>query len=231
MASRLERGVTLVEIAIVVVIIGVMAAIATPALRDMQSDQALRSGARTIADALMLARAHSIKTGNNMIVVFQNASGSASPAGLTSSNTIDIIDDGVAATADCAITAPSEVVWSFSGDQINNLNWGTTPSLANTTTVPTDLGFAPSNNDQGSTFTDASVSAATLDINKFASWIVFQPDGVPRLMTPGDCANLGTTGQGGGGIYFTNGRRDYAIVLSALGTTRVHYWNGTTWIQ
>ena len=32
-------------------------------------------------------------------------------------------------------------------------------------------------------------------------------------------------GQGGGAIYVTNGRRDYAVVLSPLGAVRLHAWN------
>lgn len=230
-SSKYERGVSLIEVVIVTVIIGIMAAVATPALRSLQSDAALRNGARQIADAFMLARAQSIRTGSNVIVVFQNSSGSASPGGLTSTNIIDVINDGPPTTADCAITSDAEVVWSLPPDNINGLSWGTTPGFASNNPVPTDSGFAPTNNSVGSTFTDATVTSATIDNNKFANWVVFQPDGIPRLMTPGDCSNLGTEGQGGGGIYLTNGRRDYAVVLSPLGTARVHHWDGTGWIQ
>lgn len=230
MGRKRQQGITLIEIVIVVVIVGVMTAVAAPSLRFMQSDQALRAGARGVGDAFMLARAQAIRTGNNLIVVFQSASGSPPPAQLQSANIMDIIDDGVAASADCSITTASEVIWTLAPDD-NGLSWGTTAALAGTTAVPTDLGFAPGNSNQGSTFTDATVSAATFDVSKFASWVVFQPDGIPRLMTPGDCANLGAVGQGGGGIYLTNGRRDYAVILSPLGTVRVHYWNGAAWIQ
>ncbi len=227
---KAERGISLVEVVIVTIIVGIMAAVATPALRSMQSDQALRNGARQISDAFMLARAQAIRTGSNVIVVFQGASGSPSPAGLTSANIIDVVDDGPATSANCTIAA-AEVVWSLPPDTVNGLSWGTSPGLATNNIVPTDTGFAPTNNSTGSTFTDATVSASTMNAATFAHWVVFQPDGIPRLMTPGDCANLGAQGQGGGGIYLTNGRRDYAVILSPLGTTRVHYWNGTQWIQ
>ena len=33
---------------------------------------------------------------------------------------------------------------------------------------------------------------------------------------------------GGGGIYLTTGNRDFAAVLSPLGTVRVHMWNAAT---
>ncbi len=229
--SKYQRGISLIEVVIVSVIIGIMTAVATPALRNMRSDQALRNGARQISDSMMLARAQAIRTGANVIVVFQGASGSASPGTLTSTNIIDVISDGPATTADCSISDAAEVVWSLAVDPTNNLTWGTTAGNAGTDIVPTDSGFAPTNSIQGSTFTDATVSSTTISSSKFAHWIVFQPDGIPRLMTPTDCPNLGTEGQGGGGIYLTNGRRDYAIVLSALGTTRVHHWDGAAWIQ
>lgn len=230
MPQRHKQGISLIEVMIVVVIIGVMAAVAAPSLRFMRTDQALRSTARSVADTFMLARSQAIKTGNNVIVVFQGASGTAPPVGLQTTNIMDIIDDGVAASADCTITGAGEVVWSNVPSD-DNLSWGTTPTLSGTTPVPFDTGFAPSNSSQGSTFTDATVTSVTLNNNKFASWVVFQPDGIPRLMTPGDCANLGAAGQGGGAIYVTNGRRDYAVVLSRMGTTRVHLWNGTEWNQ
>ena len=228
---KTQSGVSLVEVAIVTVIVGIMAAVAAPALRNMRSDQAVRSAAREVADAFMLARAQAIRTGSNVIVIFQNASGAASPAGLATVNIIDIVDDGPATAADCTIGSTAEVVWSLPPDTVNGLSWGTTTSLAGGTNVPTDGGFAPSNSATGSTFTNATVNATTLNNATFASWVVFQPDGLPRLMTPSDCANLGNEGQGGGAIYLTNGRRDYAVVLSPLGTTRVHHWNGGAWVQ
>jgi prepilin-type N-terminal cleavage/methylation domain-containing protein len=225
-----QHGITLIEMMIVVVIVGIMAGIAAPSFRTMQTDQAVRSSARETADAFMLARAQSIRTNSNIIVVFQNATGVATPGGISSTNAIDIINDGVATTADCAISSSTaEIIWSV--QPVSGLNWGTTPGLAGTTNAPGDTGFGPSNSDKGSSFTDATVTTTTVNSSKFASWVVFQPDGIPRLMTPGDCANLGNQGQGGGAIYITNGRRDYAVVLSPLGTARVHRWNGGGWTQ
>ena len=227
---KTQSGISLVEVMIVTVIVGIMAGVATPALRNMRSDQAVRNGARQIADAFMLARAQSIRTGSNVIVIFQNSSGSASPAQLSTSNIIDIVDYGPATAADCSIGSDAEIVWSLTPDTVSGLSWGTTVGIADNNNVPTDNGLAPSNSAVGSTFTDATTTTATLDNSKFANWVVFQPDGIPRLMTPGDCANLSAEGTGGGAIYLTNGRRDYAVVLSPLGTTRVHHWNGG-WIE
>ena len=36
-------------------------------------------------------------------------------------------------------------------------------------------------------------------------------------------------GEGGGAWYVTNGRRDYAVVLTPLGAVRVHLWTGSNW--
>ena len=62
--------------------------------------------------------------------------------------------------------------------------------------------------------------------------MLFQPDGLPRLFTQtmggGSCDDVGMAGEGGGAIYVTNGRRDYAVVLSHLGTARVHLWIPST---
>jgi hypothetical protein len=78
----------------------------------------------------------------------------------------------------------------------------------------------------GWTFSDAG-GAAT------ASWVLFQPDGLPRTFTTNGaaCTAIGRAGEGGGGIYVTNGSRDYAVVLRPLGTVRVHKFpaGGTSW--
>ena len=47
--------------------------------------------------------------------------------------------------------------------------------------------------------------------------------------TPATCASLGRPGEGAGGLYLTNQRRDYAVVLSPLGGVRVHAWDGSGW--
>ena len=68
----------------------------------------------------------------------------------------------------------------------------------------------------GSTFLDTTGTAA--------NWVLFLPEGIPVSFTPG-CV-LGGIGSGVGGAYVTNGKRDYAMVLSPLGGIRVHGWNG-----
>ena len=74
----------------------------------------------------------------------------------------------------------------------------------------------------GSSFTDASMNPGS-----GATWVLFQPDGIPRTFTPSGsaCTAVGNPGEGGGAIYLTNTLRDYAIVLAPFGTTQVHVWD------
>lgn len=210
MEQRKQSGVTLIEVVVVIVILGVLAALSVPAFNGMFTDQRVKAAARSVADAFMLARAEAIRTGNTHLVVFQNAMGASDP--------IEIIDDGAPATANCTIDS-GEVKHSVTAE--DDVSWGTTASLANGTPAPDDPGGAPGSVASGSSFTDADSTPSP------ASWVLFQPDGLPRLFTPSgsNCDNIGQAGQGGGAIYVSNGRRDYAIVLSHLGTVRMHLWN------
>lgn len=52
---------------------------------------------------------------------------------------------------------------------------------------------------------------------------MFRGDGIPVTFDAG--CNVGTIGSGNGAVYVTNGDRDYAVVLTALGAVRVHAWN------
>jgi hypothetical protein len=54
---------------------------------------------------------------------------------------------------------------------------------------------------------------------------MFGPQGMPVSFTPA-CV-VGGAGSGAGGVYLTNGIRDYAVLLSPLGGTRLHGWDAT----
>ena len=58
---------------------------------------------------------------------------------------------------------------------------------------------------------------------------MFRPDGTTRAFSA-DCST-GAIGSGAGAIYLHNDERDVAIVLTALGGTRVHSWDADagTW--
>jgi prepilin-type N-terminal cleavage/methylation domain-containing protein len=225
---RKQRGVTMAEVMVVVAIIGVLAAIARPQLQRTLENQRGKSAVRSVADAFQLARSESIRTGNNVLLIMIGATGASdpTPAELSKVNSVDITDpivivnDGPAGTANCRIDA-GEILHRLPAQR--GVSWGTTSTLAGTTPVPFDSGLGAANLDQGSSFTDVSGSAANP-----ASWVLFQPDGLPRLFTPqagGGCSAIGQPALGGGAIYLTTGTRDFAAVLSPLGTVRAHIWN------
>ena len=65
-----------------------------------------------------------------------------------------------------------------------------------------------------------------------ARWVAFQPDGIPRAFTDGPLLT-GAVGTGNGAVYVTDGNRDFAVVLTALGAIRVHAFDkgAGTWRQ
>jgi prepilin-type N-terminal cleavage/methylation domain-containing protein len=210
---RNQAGLTLIELVVVLAVVSALIATATLGISGWAQNQRLKTSARAVSDAFMLGRAEAIRSGNSHLVVF----------GLGELNNtyadIVIVNDDRPDLADCSI-ASSEIVHRVNLEK--GVTWGTTASLAGTTVAPSDQGLAVGNTQFGSSFTTAA-----LDPNTPASWVIFQPDGVPLLFSTNgsDCTQIGLRGEGGGGIYVTNARRDYAIVLTPLGTSRVLGWN------
>jgi type II secretory pathway pseudopilin PulG len=207
---------SLIELVMVLAVASALVGTATFGIFEWSKDQRIKASARAVSDAFMLGRAEAIRTGDSHLVVFGTGA-------LTNADAdIVIVNDDRPDNANCSI-ASSEIIHRI--DLETGVTWGTTGSLAGTTVAPDDQGLAVANTQNGSSFTTAA-----LDPNIPASWIVFQPDGVPRLFTTNGtaCTEIGLRGQGGGGIYVTNGRRDYAIVLSPLGTSRAVGWNPNT---
>jgi type II secretory pathway pseudopilin PulG len=204
---------SLIELVVVLAVASAMIAAATFGVSDWAADQRIKASARAVSDAFMLGRAEAIRTGDNHLVVF----GQGALANVDAD--IVIVNDDRPDLADCSVAA-SEIVHRY--DLERDVTWGTTASLAGTTVAPDDQGLAVGNTQNGSSFTTAA-----LDPNTPASWVLFQPDGIPLLFTTNGstCTEVGLRGEGGGGIYVTNGRRDYAIVLTPLGTSRVLAWN------
>ncbi len=199
---------TLIELVIVLAIIGIAVQFGAWGMRDFADSQRARTSARAVADAFNLGRAEAIRTGNNHLVVFQQ--------GLGATADIEIANDGEPGTENCTI-APGEAIHQVSLEP--SISWGTG---AATVPAPDDPGLAPANITNGSSFTDATRIASNV-----AYSVVYTPDGLPRVFTQnaGACVAIGLQAQGGGAIYLSNADRDFAIVLSNLGTTRVHLWN------
>jgi type II secretory pathway pseudopilin PulG len=194
-----------------------MVALAGSALSDYAADQRAATSARSVADAFSLVRSEAIRTGSNHILAFDIESGLG---GITAD--VVIANDGptgntAGVSSNCKIES-GEIVHRISLEQ--GVRWGTDASLANGTPAPNDSG-ASGNQATGSSFTNATTGDA--------SWLIFGSDGLPRRFTENGsttppCTALGNVGEAGGAIYVSNGNRDYAIVMSPLGTVRLHRW-------
>jgi Tfp pilus assembly protein FimT len=208
---------TLIELVVVMAVIGAMLALASSVVSDWSADQRAATSAREVSDAFSLARAEAIRTGNNHILAFNVESGLSN----ISSDAV-IANDGPATTANCTI-ASSEIVHRITLEQ--GVSYGTDAGLANGTAAPSDVG-ASSHQSTGASFTAPDGSAS--------SWVVFFADGLPRQFkqnsnagVPCEAGKVGAVGAAGGAIYLKNGHRDYAIVMSPLGTVRLHRWNSS----
>jgi len=224
MGFRRQSGLTLIEIVVVLGIVGVLMLLAGPVMTRWQDDQRAKSAARSAADLLLLARSEAIRTGNQYVVFF-GPPGNTDPAGTDIENSeggyapMLALADGAVATANCRINADEDFETIPAAEGVA---WG----VANATVrAPNDNGtaaFAPPQS-SGHTFADPGGTAR--------NWVMFRPDGMPVVFDGAgvNCGAVGVTGTGGGALYITNGRRDYGIVLSPLGSVRVHAWDGNAW--
>lgn len=216
--DRRRSGYTLAEVVVIAATLGVMMSMAVPGTRRYITDQNASTMARTVTSAFQMARTDALRTGRNQVVFF--AVGGAGDvvgnplvdaAGTTAA--VLILDDGPtgAPNQNCQID-PGETVRTINVD--STLSWG--QSFAPGTKAPGDLNAVA--NTTGSSFATPAGAATT--------WVQFRSDGTPVAIDAG--CNAGTIGSGNGAIYFTNGDRDQAVVLSALGSVRAHSWDRNT---
>lgn len=200
-----QDGFTLVEIAVVLGLIGVMLAITIPNITAYQRRQDARSHAQRVADALASARALAIKEGNPYYVLIQ------------SNGSLQIVDDddgdyqadGGEATSTIGYAAGSDPKVTYYGALAR-------PPAA--TRVPEDGGGAIP--DTGTTFPDDPVSGLPA--------IGFTARGFPVSLPPAIGDPPGAVGSGAGSYYVTDNREVvYAATVLPLGGTRVRVYRPT----
>jgi prepilin-type N-terminal cleavage/methylation domain-containing protein len=205
--ERKSAGFTIVELAIVLAIIGIMASMAIPASNRLSDNRRLYDSADTLSWAFSLARDESIRSGN-LHIVFVGTDAQGADLFDKPGHQVDVmvIDEGRPGSANqnCKVDAGEQVA----GRSLENeVSFGLTDA---TVKVGADTGAGDATT--GSTFVDAGGAQA--------NWVVFRPEGMP-LPFSADCST-GSIGAGAGGVYITNGVRDASVVISPLGASRVH---------
>lgn len=223
---RRSAGISLIEIVVVVAIVGAMTMLVVPRMGRSLADQRARHVAMEAADLVRLARAEAIRTGDHHVVFF-GPPGSTDPGGTalvhTDGSTAPVLAlrDGPPATSNCRID-PGETRRSMGGQP--GMSWGVSEATSRATGDESGAPFTPPQA-SGSTFVDPASNSV--------NWVLFRPDGIPVVFTGtgGDCGTIGSTGTGGAALYITNGRLDYAIVISPLGSVRIRSWphGGGAW--
>lgn len=220
---RRTRGMTLLELMVVISIVGVIAASAGSYLGSWKQDQELASTARSLADVFTFARAEAMRTGNNHLVLFSidgvsmtDAAGNDIEDVSGNAVTALVVQDNFGGAENCALdTGDLRTELAITTD----FDWGVTSASVRAPRDPGQPNIAG-----GSTF--ARPTAPTTALNA----VMFQPTGIPVTFDANGsgCLTFDAVGSGGGALYITNGDRDYAIVQSPLGGNRMHVWNPGT---
>jgi prepilin-type N-terminal cleavage/methylation domain-containing protein len=218
--ARRQAGFTMMEMVVVMAIVGIAAAMAVPSWRATMANSRLRDAAGDVADLLSAARARAISNNRTFVVYFDTLGGGedvcGNPLEDLAGNPVPMLalDD---ANGNCCIDAGEALI---TRPAARGVFWGTdfAPAASPDDTDPAGTWQL------GSTFHDPA--------NSQTEWVAFRGDGIPvGFPDSGGACTLGTPGTGAGGIYLNNDRRDMAVVLTALGSVKVHGFEavGGTW--
>lgn len=210
-----RQGLTLIEVVVAMGIAGILVGVSVWGFGNWQRNQALATTTRSVADAFSFARTEAIRTGNVHILYLATGAGTdiaGNPLVDRSGNPVPllVLNDGpVGALGQNCVIDAGEPISTLPVTQ--GLAWGF--SMSGGVKAPGDT-TAPGN---------ASGSSFATPADNPHNGVAFGADGVPIAF---DLAcNLGGFGTGNGGVYITNGNRDYAVVLQPLGAVRMHGWD------
>ena len=174
----------------------------------------------------MLARSEAIRTGDNHLVFFEkdaqdlalvSASGEAAAAVVIR----DVNGNG-------KIDAGDTNVSSVLVDNTGSLQWGAAFAGPAALKAPNDNAVAtfPASS------TDFTCCTLIEPNDDPARWVMFEPDGIPRSFSI-DTFTTGNISSGSGAVYVTSSERDFAVVLTPLGTVRIHAHSkgATAWVN
>ncbi len=205
---RSERGITLIEMGIVLAIVGVLSSLAAPALGRHFRRQDARAHIQKIASVLSEARSRAVRDGNNFFVLFNTG-------GILGQ--LRIVDDDNNDWQEGPLEQARTIAWDR-GSHPQVTLYGAIPGPPPANAVPEDPdGVIP-----------ASGTDFPIDLPTGLPAVGFNSRGIPvALATPNDWST------GAGSLYITdNSDVVYAVTLLPLGGVRIRAFQaGTaTWL-
>ena len=207
-----QAGFTLVELAVVLLIIGIMTALAAPSINRYRMSEQTREGSQVVAYALREARAAALKDGVQHFLIFNPA---APPSAV--GTIVRLVRDVDGDWAETVVDRGTDYGFNPGTHQdVTPYGMGVTMPFSAYGPVPGDPGGGLAGLTEGASFPS--------DPNTGRPGVGFTAQGVPvDLNTPT------AWGTGAGAFYITDGSTAvYAAVVGPLGEVRVRALNPGT---